>query len=99
MSDTTLNAPSAADAQVRLRSLVTAFETPSILKSLYQMATSIGLFIAGCAAMYWSLHVSYWLTIVLMVPTAGTLVRVFIVQHDCGHGSFFASRRLNDMVG
>jgi acyl-lipid omega-6 desaturase (Delta-12 desaturase) len=99
MSETTLNSPSGADAQVRLRSLVTAYETPSIFKSLYQMATSIGLFIAGCAAMYWSLHVSYWLTIALMIPTAGMLVRVFIVQHDCGHGSFFASRRLNDLVG
>jgi omega-6 fatty acid desaturase (delta-12 desaturase) len=99
MSDTVLKSPSPADPQTRLRSLVAAYETPSILRSLYQMATSIGLYIAGCAAMYWSLHISYWLTAALMIPTAGTLVRVFIVQHDCGHGSFFASRGLNDLVG
>jgi omega-6 fatty acid desaturase (delta-12 desaturase) len=99
MPDTTLQFTPDSEAQPGLRSLVTAYETPSIFKSLYQMATSIGLFLAGSAAMYWSLHVSYWLTLALMIPTAGTLVRVFIVQHDCGHGSFFASRRLNDMVG
>jgi omega-6 fatty acid desaturase (delta-12 desaturase) len=72
---------------------------PSIFKCLYQLLTSIGLFIAGCAAMYWSLHISYLLTLALMFPTAGLLVRVFIIQHDCGHGSFFRSRRLNDLVG
>jgi omega-6 fatty acid desaturase (delta-12 desaturase) len=76
-----------------------AYETPSLLKSSYQIATSIGLFIAGCASMYWSLHVSYLLTAALLIPTAGLLVRVFIIQHDCGHGSFFRSRRLNDLVG
>src|SRR5271170_5385981 len=99
MSDTTVKPQSAADGQPGLRSLVMAYETPSILKSSYQIATSIGLFLAACAAMYWSLHVSYWLTLALMIPTAGTLVRVFIIQHDCGHGSFFASRGLNDLVG
>ncbi len=49
--------------------------------------------------MYWSLHLSYWLTLALAVPTGGLLVRVFIIQHDCGHGSFFASRRANIAVG
>jgi omega-6 fatty acid desaturase (delta-12 desaturase) len=46
-----------------------------------------------------SLEVSYWLTLALALPAAGLLVRLFIIQHDCGHGSFFASRRLNDLVG
>jgi omega-6 fatty acid desaturase (delta-12 desaturase) len=49
--------------------------------------------------MYWSLHISYLLTAFLAIPTAGLLVRVFIVQHDCGHGACFRSRRLNDLVG
>jgi omega-6 fatty acid desaturase (delta-12 desaturase) len=46
-----------------------------------------------------SLDVSYWLTLLLSIPTAGFLVRIFIIFHDCGHGSFFASRRANDLVG
>jgi omega-6 fatty acid desaturase (delta-12 desaturase) len=99
MSEITVESQSGIDMQPGLRSLVKAYETPSLLKSSYQIATSIGLFIAGCASMYWSLHVSYLLTAALLIPTAGLLVRVFIIQHDCGHGSFFRSRRLNDLVG
>lgn len=75
------------------------FETPVLGRSLFQIATSIGLFVAVCAAMYWSLNVSYALTLLLALPAGGLLVRVFIVQHDCGHGSFFVSRRANDLVG
>jgi len=49
--------------------------------------------------MYWSLRLSYWLTLLLALPTGALLVRVFIVQHDCGHGSFLPSRRANDLLG
>lgn len=49
--------------------------------------------------MFRSLEVGYWLTLILAVPTAGFLVRIFIIQHDCGHGSFFGSRRANDLLG
>ena len=46
-----------------------------------------------------SLEYSYWLTLALAVPTAGFLIRLFIIQHDCGHGNFFKSRRARDWVG
>jgi omega-6 fatty acid desaturase (delta-12 desaturase) len=49
--------------------------------------------------MYLSVAWSYWLTLLLAAPTAGFLVRLFIIQHDCGHHSFFRSRRANDLVG
>ncbi len=42
---------------------------------------------------------AYWVTLLLAVPTAGLLVRLFIFQHDCGHGSFFKSRAANDFLG
>lgn len=41
----------------------------------------------------------YWVTLILAVPAAGLLVRLFIIQHDCGHGSFFRSRAANDLLG
>ncbi|MCH8617365.1 fatty acid desaturase [Sphingomonas sp. SM33] len=41
----------------------------------------------------------YWLSLLLAVPAAGLLVRLFIIQHDCGHGSFFRSRSANDHLG
>ena len=49
--------------------------------------------------MYWSLGVSYWLTAGLALLASGFLVRVFILFHDCGHGSFFKSARNNDILG
>lgn len=42
---------------------------------------------------------AYWLTLLLSVPAAAFLMRLFMIQHDCGHGSFFRSRRLNDLLG
>ncbi len=49
--------------------------------------------------MYFSLSISYWLTLALAIPAAGFMIRIFIIFHDCGHGSFFASRRANSIVG
>jgi acyl-lipid omega-6 desaturase (Delta-12 desaturase) len=49
--------------------------------------------------MWFTLRYSYCLTLLLAIPAAGFLVRLFILQHDCGHGSFFSSKRINDLVG
>jgi omega-6 fatty acid desaturase (delta-12 desaturase) len=49
--------------------------------------------------MYVSAALSYWLTLSLAVVAAGLVVRIFIIQHDCGHGSFFRSRTANDALG
>lgn len=51
------------------------------------------------AAMYLSLKLSVWLTLVFAVPMAGLIVRIFIIQHDCGHNSLFRSHSLNSIVG
>jgi omega-6 fatty acid desaturase (delta-12 desaturase) len=61
--------------------------------------TSFGPFLAGCAAMYLAYPVSPLLALALSLPTGALLVRIFIVQHDCGHGSFFASRLANTVTG
>jgi omega-6 fatty acid desaturase (delta-12 desaturase) len=45
------------------------------------------------------LDVSAWITLPLSIIAAGFLVRIFIIQHDCGHGSFFKLRRANDLIG
>lgn len=49
--------------------------------------------------MYLSLDINYLLTLLLAFPATGFMVRMFIIQHDCGHGSFFKSRKANDYVG
>lgn len=49
--------------------------------------------------MYRSLEVGYWATLLLAIPAAGLLVRLFIFQHDCGHGSFLPKQSLNNAIG
>jgi omega-6 fatty acid desaturase (delta-12 desaturase) len=49
--------------------------------------------------MWATLDLGYWLCLLLAVPTAGFLVRLFMIQHDCGHGAFFHLRGTNDWVG
>src|SRR5271165_1147801 len=82
-----------------LRTAIAAFETANLARSLIQFATAVAMFVGACALMYWSLRVGYGLTLALSVPTGVLLVRIFIIQHDCGHGSYFRSRRLNDRIG
>jgi len=82
-----------------LRSAVKPYEKPILSASIFQLVSSVGLFVGASALMYWSLQLSYLVTLLLAIPTGAFLVRVFIIQHDCGHGSFFVSRRANDVVG
>ena len=83
----------------RILSETKAFQTPMLARSLGQIATSFGGFFATIAAMYLSLGLSMWIAPPLSVLAAGFLVRIFIIQHDCGHGSFFRSRRANNVLG
>ncbi len=75
------------------------YAQPSLGRSLFQLFNSA----IPLALMWWlmlaSLEHSYWITLLLAVPAAGFLVRLFIIQHDCGHGAFFRSRTANDTLG
>lgn len=82
-----------------LRAALAPFEKPSLARALVQIATSLGFYLITVGLMYWSLSVSYWLTLALAFPAAVFVARTFIIQHDCGHGSFFASKRANDVLG
>lgn len=89
----------AGGAELELAALLAPYRAPIAVKSACQLATSVGLFLLANAAMYWSLQLSYLVTLALAVPAGAVLVRVFIVQHDCGHGAFFRSPRANAIVG
>lgn len=82
-----------------LRRDLAPFQASILRQSLSQLLTSFGGFFATCAAMYALFDLSYWASIVLAPLAAGFLVRIFIIQHDCGHLAFFRSRRANDIVG
>ncbi len=91
-----------AAAQVSIgewKKAVARFQAPCPRRALWQVANTLLPYAALWGAMYWSLSVSYWLTLGLAAITGLLLVRVFIIFHDCGHGSFFKSRRANDILG
>jgi omega-6 fatty acid desaturase (delta-12 desaturase) len=81
------------------KSLVEDYQTALTGHSIWQVINSLIPFLLLWYLMYYSLEFSYGLTLLLAAPTAGFLVRLFIIQHDCGHGSFFNSRKANDLVG
>jgi omega-6 fatty acid desaturase (delta-12 desaturase) len=81
------------------KDVVAKYQVPTIWRSTWQIVNSIVPYAVLWYLMYRSLAISYWLTVPLMILAAGFLVRIFIIFHDCGHGSFFKSRKANDVWG
>ena len=85
--------------QVDWNTLLAPYRHPVPWKSVFQLVNTVLLLGAFWFAMLWSLEVGYWLTLLLTPLAALMVVRLFMLQHDCGHGSFFRSRRANNVVG
>ncbi len=81
------------------KEMVLKYQRSSVLRASWQLVNSVGTYLVLWGLIYLSLSVSYWLTALLAIVAGGVLVRVFIIFHDCGHGSFFKSRRANDITG
>jgi omega-6 fatty acid desaturase (delta-12 desaturase) len=81
------------------RSMVAKYQQADVWRSLWQVANTLIPYFLLWYLMYLSLNVSYWLTLGLSILTAGFMVRTFIIFHDCGHGSFFKSKKANDILG
>ena len=81
--------------------LLARFAKTSLPRALWQLASSLLPFLAGWGLMAysWVADWNYGWTLLLALPTAGFYVRLFMIQHDCGHGSFFPSSRANRWVG
>ena len=78
---------------------VAKYQKSALGPSLWQLANTLVPYAALWCLMYLSLAVSWWLALPLAVLAGGFLVRVFIIFHDCGHGSFFSSARANHILG
>jgi omega-6 fatty acid desaturase (delta-12 desaturase) len=81
------------------KEVVSRYQAPDLRRSWWQVVNSIIPYIVLWYLMYRSLGISYWLTLVLVILAAGFLVRIFIIFHDCCHGSFFRSHRANAIMG
>ncbi len=79
--------------------IVSLYQKPSKVKATIQIVNSFLPFLGLWVLMYLSLSYSYWLTLLLGIVNGFFLVRIFIIQHDCGHYSFFKSRRSCHALG
>ncbi|MGB4958405.1 MAG: fatty acid desaturase, partial [Saprospiraceae bacterium] len=68
-------------------------------KAIIQIINSFGPFLAIWVLMYYSLDYSYWITFLLGIVNSFFLVRIFIIQHDCGHRTFLSNSKARAMVG
>jgi acyl-lipid omega-6 desaturase (Delta-12 desaturase) len=76
------------------------YRHPSATRGTIELAITFLPFALGWGAMIFSVMTGrYWLYAALMLPVAGLLVRLFMIQHDCGHGSFFPNKAANDWTG
>ncbi len=84
---------------IKMKKMLAPYQNSNMRRSIGQLANSLLPYFALWALMIYSLQYSYWLTLILIIPAAGFLVRIFIIFHDCGHGSFFKSKAANRNVG
>ncbi len=76
------------------------YREPSGARSLIELGVTFGPLVLLWVLMWASYYLGFWwLTLLLAVPAAGFLVRLFMIQHDCGHGAFFRHRLANDWIG
>ena len=87
------------DKTIDWNAMLAPYRQPVAWKSGFQLGSTALLLALFWGAAAWSLTVGYWLTLLLAIPAAMMVVRLFMLQHDCGHGSFFRSQKLNNMVG
>jgi omega-6 fatty acid desaturase (delta-12 desaturase) len=80
--------------------LLAPYREPSTARGLLEIAVTflplVGLWALVWLAVQWG---HWWLGLLLAIPAGGFLVRLFLIQHDCGHGAFFRHRLANDWVG
>ena len=79
--------------------LLSKYREPSMGRSVFELAITVIPLVLFSAAAWASVHYSFWPGLILILPAGGFLLRLFMIQHDCGHGSFFANRRFDDWTG
>lgn len=76
------------------------YRKPSAPRSIFEIAVSFLPLAALWVLAWWVFALGYWwLSLLIAIPASGFLVRLFMIQHDCGHGAFFRHRVANDWIG
>ncbi len=98
MFESSATGASAPDPRALLREIA-PYREPKPVRSLFEVAVTALPFMLLWVATWAAIDASYWIGLVLTIPAAGFMLRLFLIQHDCGHGSFFKRRATNDWVG
>ncbi|HSH92512.1 MAG TPA: fatty acid desaturase, partial [Roseimicrobium sp.] len=81
------------------KAIVLEYQKPSLWRAVWQLVNTLVPYVGLWVLMYFSLSWSWWITIPLAALAGLFLIRIFIIFHDCGHGSFFKSTTANDVFG
>ena len=93
-------APSKSTDARHWAKILARYREPSHARSIVEIAITLGPLVALWGLSWTAYYLGYWwLSLLIAVPAAGFLVRLFMIQHDCGHGAFFRHRMANDWVG
>ena len=95
----TIETSSSSDNERSWEKVIMKYNHPELRKSIWQICNSLIPYLFLWYLMYRSLDYSYWVTLLLSLIASGFLIRIFIIFHDCGHRSFFVSKRTNNIVG
>jgi omega-6 fatty acid desaturase (delta-12 desaturase) len=93
------NSAATFDARCWTR-ILAAYRKPNLARSVAELAITVLPLVALWTTGWLTFWLGYaWATLLIAIPAAGFLVRLFMIQHDCGHGAFFSDRQANDWVG
>lgn len=95
-NDTSNNRPNVARDWVKILS---EYREPNTVRSSFELAITVGVFVFLWALAWRVMAISAWLTLAISVCNAGFLLRLFAIQHDCGHNAFLKNRVLSDWLG
>ena len=79
--------------------ILSNYREPNAWRSTFELVVTLGAFVGLWALAWWSLSISAWLTLAISLFNAAFLLRLFAIQHDCGHAAFFKSRAMSDWLG
>src|SRR5215510_12085245 len=99
MQEKPVSQTQSAPARNAWMQIVARYQRPAVWRAIWQLTNTFLPYALIWCAIYFVLPLSFWLTLPLAILGGGFLVRAFIIFHDCGHGSFFPSRKANDVVG
>lgn len=98
MNTASLNSASAIDDRAWLK-ILSGYRQPHRGRSAFELAITVIPLVILWALSYAAVHYGFWWGLLLTIPAAGFLLRLFMIQHDCGHGAFFAHRHADDWTG